>query len=609
MRPVRFGSLALGAVLGALSLQGEVLPVRNAQFREAGKDGAVTGWRCGPHYRVEPNSGMNGSGALVWSRPEATGKGENATQRLKAVPGRAYRLRAQFRTEGFSGGGSLCAEWCNAKGGLIHGAYVKSQFPSGTADWQLREIVTPVLPTNAAELLIHVCIKGKSSGRILFDDVTVESLDAPPVRYLISSAYRDCADEGVVTFHAPLCPPNGTTNGLSCRLVVTDAENRMRRVRPVSMSAREANFAVNLGKLRLGRQNVVCELRGEDGTLVGAATNAFSRVKALPKRRVWLDRFNRCIVDGQPFFPLGLYGGWSGKVTEKAAREMQESAFNTVLVYGRPKQEDLDTCQSHGLRMIADFSGRKEFSSDTTDIIDRLKGHPALLAWYVNDERGLEALPMIRRTYEYILAHDPDHPAYTVQNRTFDLREFIPTSDVFGVDPYPVGSHPMTFMTEMAKACRAETFGAFPLWHVPQYFSWEQYGGKSSRFPTIEELRANSFQEIALGANGLICYSYNDLERRRMVVDKTEADRCWGLMKQAAGEIAAKIPVILSVEPAPKASDVPVALVTRTWRKDGEVWLLACNTLDEPFVGEVRVGKAVQKLSLPPLGVFFEVVK
>ena len=602
------GVATLGAVLAAGALWGEVLPVKNAQFREAGPNGAVTGWKCASHYKVEPNSGMNGSGALVWERDEATGKGENASQGIKVTPGRSYRFRAQFRTENFKGGGSLCIEWCTATGGLINGAYVKSQFPEGTADWQLREIVSPILPTNAAQVLIHFCIQGRSSGRIVFDDATLEGLDAKPVNYLLSSAYRNCANEGVVTFHAPLSLTCATTNGLNCRLVLKDETGAVRRVRPTAMSVREANFAVRIERLAPGQQPVVCELTDDAGKLLGAATNVFTRVKDLPQRRVYIDRFNRCIVDGQPFFPLGLYGGWGGKVSDRCAEEMADSAFNTVLRYGRPLKSDLDQCQKHNLKMIADFAGRKAFTPDIPEIIDNLKSHPALLAWYVNDERGLEALSVIRPTYEYIVANDPDHPAYTVQNRTFDLREFLPTSDIFGVDPYPVGSYPMTHATKMATGCREETFGALPLWHVPQFFSWAQYGAKTDRFPTLEELRAMCFQEIALGANGLICYGYHDLEKRRLVVDREEADRCWNLMKQAAAEVAEKVPVILSVEPAPKATDVPAELVTRTWRKDGKVWLLACNTQEAPFTGTVRVDGKVQKIALPALGVFFETV-
>ena len=69
----------------------------------------------------------------------------------------------------------------------------------------------------------------------------------------------------------------------------------------------------------------------------------------------------------------------------------------------------------------------------------------------------------------------------------------------------------------------------------------------------------------------------------------------------------AKFPVFLSDETPPAVSLVTKDASVRTWRKNGEVWLLAVNPTYGPKVVEFSLEGFSQRrsVSLEPLGVWF----
>ena len=76
----------------------------------------------------------------------------------------------------------------------------------------------------------------------------------------------------------------------------------------------------------------------------------------------------------------------------------------------------------------------------------------------------------------------------------------------------------------------------------------------------------------------------------RELLDKgkeAEFRRVWEDVKVAYEDVAARIPLLLSVEPAPKVVKVPEDVVARTWTKDGETWLLVVNRNAKPTAGKV----------------------
>ena len=104
-----------------------------------------------------------------------------------------------------------------------------------------------------------------------------------------------------------------------------------------------------------------------------------------------------------------------------------------------------------------------------------------------------------------------------------------------------------------------------------------------------------AWMQIAGGANALLMYSYNPVEKMDW---RDPFEKKWKEICECAGEIAAVEDVILSVDEAPVPKDVPAGLSVRTWRKSGQAYLLVCNAagknlktrlhLSEGFSGKMR---------------------
>ena len=58
-----------------------------------------------------------------------------------------------------------------------------------------------------------------------------------------------------------------------------------------------------------------------------------------------MDRHGRCIVNGKPFFPLGMY--WNPNERNMAA--FTNGPFNCVVHYEMMTPRRLDFCRAHGL--------------------------------------------------------------------------------------------------------------------------------------------------------------------------------------------------------------------------------------------------------------------
>ena len=89
-----------------------------------------------------------------------------------------------------------------------------------------------------------------------------------------------------------------------------------------------------------------------------------------------------------------------------------------------------------------------------------------------------------------------------------------------------------------------------------------------------------AWQCVAAGANGLIFYSFFDLFKEPNGVS---FETRWADVKKVAEEFAARIPMLLSVEPVPAVTGAPDAMGVRCWRWNGAVYLLAVNTTREPL--------------------------
>ena len=596
---VSLGALAcaLGLAVAAFGAGANEPIVTNGGY-EASADGKVAGWSAQGKYAFRPGEGINGTGAFYYENDNPKYYGVPG-QKIKLEPGRRYKFSVWVRTEDLKGGesgASICIEWSGADGKWLGGAYAGGV--KGTKFWTKVESMTQTIPESARSFHVSAYVRNGMTGKAWFDDVSVTPIEPKVVSGIAATAYRNCAASGDVTFRA-LLEKNGAVPPERLVFNYLDAEGRLRFVPADAQLA----CTVPVASLKMGRQKVGVSAYAADGGQLGTAEVAFTRTAQLPKRTVWFDAQGRTIIDGKSFFPLGMY--WGGITTNKL-EIYAKGPFNCLMPYASPSSKDLmDLCHAHGIKVIYSvkdiFSGThwapKGINSEADEVayikgrVAKFKDHPALLAWYLNDEMPLTMLPRLTARRDLMEQLDPNHPGWVVLYQYDQIQDYLPSFDVIGTDPYPIPSRPAGMATKWTRSTARGTAGCKPLWQVPQAFDWGAYKKTPEekakcRAPTEEELRSMCWQCIAAGANGLVMYSWFDLWKEPNGVPFATR---WAEVCRVGEEIKKHVPVLLADElygftkcaacPVPEENPLSV----RAWRHEGEVWVLAVNSSDKPL--------------------------
>ena len=596
----------------------------NPGFEEVA-DGRPVGWGLPqPVYSLQESDARTGERCLKYVNDEGD-RYVMARQDLDLVPGALYEVKASVRTQGLSGddsGATVCLEWEDAEGKYLGGYYVPGR-KGDTAEWTEVGGTSNPLPDEAASAHILCYVRKGMTGTAWWDDVSVRRVRRRPLSsFLVSPSYR-----GIITADGP--PTAEVRVGFTwhdvpggrqaCALVarVTSAGNERALAEQTvdALPEDELVLRVALPDLAEGDYDLTLALTDRaSGETVAEEVHRLRRRARMPAN--YVDAHGRMMIDGEPFFPLGMY--WSG-IREDELQTYADSAFNCLMPYGRPEQEQMDLAHAMGLKVIysvKDFYYGTRWCPDFIEseadeepaVLTRVRefgDHPALLAWYINDELPLSMLPRLRAHQRWIEEADPDHPTWVVLYQVSDVAAYAGSFDVIGTDPYPLPQRAPAMAGEWARLTREAVRDARALWMVPQVFAKRVYEGRpgdlgGGRAPTYDEMRSMAWQCICEGADGLIFYSWFDMRR-----DTQEPfEQRWPEMKRIAAEIADAAPVLLSVEPVPDIRvDVPDAVHWTARRHDGAVHVFLVNDSTEPVRATLHVGDAPIAVDLPPLGV------
>ena len=165
-----------------------------------------------------------------------------------------------------------------------------------------------------------------------------------------------------------------------------------------------------------------------------------------------------------------------------------------------------------------------------TQVVQGLRGHPALGAWKGQDEprnpfnASLSVPPAnLGRGHSVVKALDPDHPLVVIQAPRGTVKGLIPYRPAFevtGVDIYPVGYPPgmhtdqknkdISVVGDLARWIK-QAAGTKPFWMTLQ-IAWSGVIPTTDkpnvvpRFPSASDLRFMAYQAIANGARGLVFF-------------------------------------------------------------------------------------------------------
>lgn len=575
----------------------------NPGFEVSTDTGGAAGWRVvQPAFRVARDQARSGGQSLRMENAD-TKNYVLCSSPVSLTPGRRYEVEAWVRTTdvrgGHSGGATLCVEWSDASGRFIGGEYPPGLTGTHT-NWTRVHALTGRVPTNAARFSLSCYLRRGATGTAWWDDVAVREYRPPVIDAMTTGCYRDASDGGVVTVHAGLALEENRLDAASARVALAVRDSAGRCVATgtvVSAEAGEAAIAFDATPLAPGAFSLECMVRDGAGVEVGRQSLRFTRLASLPQRKAYVDGHRRLVLDGRPFFPLGTY--WGG-VTAKEVALYAKSPFNCIMPYADIGRAGVDLAWSNGLRVIYSvkdlYPGHRHIASSEearnaiAGKVTSLRDHPGILAWYINDELPVTMRDELSAHRRWLEELDPGRPTWAVLYQVDQLRDYLPTFDIVGTDPYPIGRGQVAQARDWARKTRRATFGSRAVWMVPQIFDWAVYRGaggddRKACPPTLAEMRCMAWSCIAEGANGLIFYSWFDLWR----MDKTVAEggratvrepfeERWRDVTTMAAEIRDFIPVLLSVEPAPVPRiEAPDSFAWRVLAKEGATWLVAVN--------------------------------
>ena len=584
----------------------------NPGFEEVGEDGWALEWSQRPGvYALDTSSSRSGKHCLTFRNADP------ARYVLCAAPvnlevGKQYEFGVWVRTEGVEGqdsGATICLQWWDKDRKFIGGSYPKGV--KGTQDqWTRVTGRTQRIPENAAGFDVTCYVRKGMTGVAWWDDVVIRRHWPPLVGAVTTNRYRGQADGGVVAVKAgiDLASSGLAPDDVHAELRVEGQDGRTVSVAsPSALSESEAAFEIDAGPLAPGAYSLRCMLRSKDGRFSGTASCPLRRVDGANPRKAYIDEHQRLILDGKPFFPLGTY--WGG-VSEEHASLYAESPFNCVMPYGGRNRKQLDTAHAHGIKVIFSvkdyYYGTKwcppHVKSEAEErpaieaIVKAVGDHPAIMAWYINDELPLSMIDRLSARRDLLEELDPSRPTWVVLYQVGDVRSYLPSFDVIGTDPYPIPTKPASTALDYTRRTVDATFRYRAVWMVPQIFNWASYRKtpeekQKCRAPTFEEMQSMAWQCIAGGANGLVFYSWSDLWRMdkdiasggKALVREPFEDR-WRDICRMAEPIKRLTPILLSVEPCPAPEEVvaPESVAWRLYGEDGDTVVVAVNSGDEP---------------------------
>ncbi|MFC6355407.1 hypothetical protein [Luethyella okanaganae] len=520
---------------------------------------------------------------------------------VAASPAQKITASVYIKTAGLvgTGGATLALEAYSSTGGWLGGRYING---IQAADWTKLQLDAYEVPKDAAKVAVLLYMARGTTGTAWFDDLSVLRMPPRLLQAVVARPpYRGTllpltGEDQQIQIQVALQPVDGDTSRHDIHVDLFDADGGVVDSHAYP-GAPTMGYTYDATRLPYGDYRL--RVRAVAAGTSNVEQERLFRIAKARRQDVPLSYFDghgRLVRDGRPFFPLGIYDGTRGSSPEKVIQNLDDirGSFNTVMDYNPPTRQTLDLAHDLGISYIysiKDFfynSVQPEkpdaIRAEADEIpyieqtVKQFRNHPALLAWYVNDELPVEQYGrQLVAHYNAVVANDPHHPAYAVDYivRPADLQ--LRTADVIGMDDYPVRGEPGDAIDSVGRLVgqEVEIYPNRGQWSVIQLHNLGNYGQPGTRPPTLAEVRNMSWQAITVGATGLLYYSRFDLERDASGVPyQTLLDNA----KSVVNEIAGLTDVILSTRRLPGVSVAGGSGLLWTTRVHGGTsYLIAVN--------------------------------
>ncbi|MDO5566528.1 MAG: hypothetical protein Q4G59_07710, partial [Planctomycetia bacterium] len=577
--------------------------VKNPSFEEV-VNGKAVGWGYSARtYSLCSDTASDGKNSIRFDN-QVVSRYDFCNQPLDLKAGEMYQYSCRIKTEKVrcpGQGVTICIQWNGANGKWLGGAFAATGVKGTSKGWVEVSGLTRPIPEEAKKITLSVYGRQETVGTAWIDDVQVKRFIPPFFGPMTTNCYRQQTTGGKVSVFVavnPLIKDNFSQYKFSLA-VIDKAGKDFMTLSPSSHDGHSLVFSLDADKLACGDWRLECRAVNPGSNKNETTSLKMTKVDQLPQRKAWIDEHRRLILDGKPFFPLGLY---CGKMSPEHLEIYAKSSYNCIMPYAPISREDLDRLQAKNVKVIYSvkdlYKGARKLETEAEadakvrETVNALKDHPAIMAWYVNDEYPLSRITELTNRRDLMEELDPGRPTWAVLYQVHELRGYLATCDVVGTDPYPVATKPISLAWEWSVLTNNAVFNAKAVWQVPQIFDWGLYrktkAAKSvERAPTYEEMRAMYWMNIAGGANGLISYCWHALfmmdkepsDNERSPAIRKPFEQSWKEVSQIGQEVSDRIPLLLSIDKpmSIKITQGKGSVAHRVYGQGDETWVLLVN--------------------------------
>ena len=353
-----------------------------------------------------------------------------------------------------------------------------------------------------------------------------------------------------------------------------------------------------------------------------------------PRQKVSLRDDGVTLIDGQPFFPIGIYSvckrEFNDKNLDKAFADLKAAGFNFAHTYGNSyNPEFLDAARKHGFKLWV------HARMPDRNLLDVGRYNPSIIAWYLGDDTSGHQTPQeLCDNNAAVKAVDPFRLTCQADPIGSDrivsrYAAYVRGTDVFMPEIYPVRrdlgdksdvqcvAETVRDMKRVASDVRMFGEGRpHGCWPIIQYF--KGWGGWD-HFPTRDQLFAMTWAAVIHGAHGITWYTYGGFENKKTGKKNegiTSTPERWQAISELATSLRQLSPVLVERTPAdqpkvdivsgpakdPLGENPSVTVLMK--RHSGKTHLFAVNACPEPVTAKVVFADGASKtLELPPFGV------
>ncbi|MHB1000230.1 MAG: carbohydrate binding domain-containing protein [Armatimonadota bacterium] len=506
-----------------------------------------------------------------------------------------YRISAWIKTQNVTGnesGATIALAFHDSAGKYISGYYPTGL--KGTNGWTQVSAECNNIPVTASKMYLYVYLRKGCTGTAWFDDISItltsyirfySQIIDPHYRNIIYSNQPKHVSIGITVVGDLFYPTNVLMIDVSFQN--ENGELLSATALPNSDPDKWAIVTLDLASISPGTYKIIVNLI--DTRTGNIKKSKIMQLKimppGIPMPKVYIDNQNRCIVDGKPFFPIGFFCAGEATDVERYISRLSDSKFNCLMNYSTPYysldkiEHLLDIAESSNIKII--FSVKDCYDGSPNELsksgpwtgsfnvlkgmVSTYKSHPAVLAWYLNDELPMRFLPQIIDRYNYISSTDPDHPAWQVLFAKQDIYPNVDSTDILGIDDYPVmrnNVNPNLYeFGDAAKNAVKSTMSSRAVWMVSEC-SRIRYDGinLSIRPPTYNEIMCEAYQALTNGARGILFFSLNDLLNY-------DGETQWNVMKKVSRDLYSLNSFVTGIDVPSKqttVSDKRVSTLTRS---------------------------------------------